>query len=154
MSRRTPRSTRTDTLFPYATRFRSVTVDHRGNLFDVRLFGLDPQEVGAVLQGCDAIHDAAILAGSGTELIEVRGQALRTHQLAVPVDQHVPGVARTLDLFAVEEAVILVAQVAGFLRHGDLLGTAGTEAIGARHDDAVLDPPFHDGVAEGIGRES
>src|SRR3546814_15938243 len=80
------------------------------------------------------------LAGSGTELIEVRGQALRTHQLAVPVDQHVPGVARTLDLFAVEEAVILVAQVAGFLRHGDLLGKAGTEAIGARHDDAVLDP--------------
>src|SRR3546814_961353 len=93
---------------------------------------------------CDAIHDAAILAGSGTELIEVRGQALRTHQLAVPVDQHVPGVARTLDLFAVEEAVILVAQVAGFLRHGDLLGKAGTEAIGARHDDAVLDPQFHE----------
>src|SRR3546814_8121865 len=58
-------------------------------------------------------------------------------------------VARTLDLFAVEEAVILVAQVAGFLRHGDLLGKAGTEAIGARHDDAVLDPQFHEGVAAG-----
>src|SRR3546814_1908304 len=71
------------------------------------------------------------------------------HPLAVPVDQHVPGVARTLDLFAVEEAVILVAQVAGFLRHGDLLGKAGTEAIGARHDDAVLDPQFHEGVAAG-----
>src|SRR3546814_2049496 len=46
-------------------------------------------------------------------------------------------------------AVILVAQVAGFLRHGDLLGKAGTEAIGARHDDAVLDPQFHEGVAAG-----
>src|SRR3546814_20384031 len=46
-------------------------------------------------------------------------------------------------------AVILVAQVAGFLRHGDLLGKAGTEAIGARHDDAVLDPKFHEGVAAG-----
>src|SRR3546814_19216161 len=105
MIRRPPRSTRTDTLFPYTTLFRS--------------------------------------------------QALRAHQLAVAIDQHVAGIARALNLFAVEEAVILVAEIAGFFRESDLLGQARAEAVGARHDDAVLDAEFHEGVAAGkIGRAS
>src|SRR3546814_19604439 len=61
----------------------------------------------------------------------------------------VGGVARAFDLFTIEEAVILVAEVAGLLRESDLFGEARAEAVGARHDDAVLDPEFHEGVAAG-----
>src|SRR3546814_11039836 len=38
MIRRPPRSTRTDTLFPYTTLFRSRAADHACFLFDVREF--------------------------------------------------------------------------------------------------------------------
>src|SRR3546814_8203023 len=57
--------------------------------------------------------------------------------------------ARGLKLFADEEAVIRVAEIAGFCRESDLLGQARAEAVGARHDDAVLDAEFHEGVAAG-----
>src|SRR3546814_6476263 len=57
--------------------------------------------------------------------------------------------ARGLKLFADEEAVIRVAEIAGFFRESDLLGQARAEAVGARHDDAVLDAEFHEGVAAG-----
>ena len=123
-------------------------VDHAGDLFDVRLFGLDPDQVGTVLQAGDAVENAAILAGSGAELIEVGGQALGSQQLAVTVDQHVAGVARARHLFAIEEGVILVAQVARFAGEGDLLGQARAQAVGARDDDAVLDAHFHEGVPQ------
>src|SRR3546814_8363007 len=66
-------------------------IDHAGDLFDVRLFGLDPDQVGAVLKAGDAVKNAAILASSGTKLIEVRGQTLRPQQLAIPVDEHITG---------------------------------------------------------------
>src|SRR3546814_7587917 len=33
-------------------------IDHAGDLFDVRLFGLDPDQVGAVLKAGDAVKNA------------------------------------------------------------------------------------------------
>src|SRR3546814_14540602 len=45
MIRRPPRSTRTDTLFPYTTLFRSDRDQHR---FGHAGFGLDPRELGSV----------------------------------------------------------------------------------------------------------
>src|SRR3546814_14062015 len=113
-------------------------IDHAGDLFDVRLFGLDPDQVGAVLKAGDAVKNAAILAGSGTKLIEVRGQTLRPQQLAIPVDEHITGIACARHLFAIEEGVILVAEVARFAGEGDLLGEPRAEAVGAGDDDAVL----------------
>src|SRR3546814_14982980 len=38
-----------------------------------------------------------------------------------------------------------VTRLAG---EGDLLGQAGAEAVGARDDDPVLDPHFHEGIAQ------
>ncbi len=78
------------------------TVDHRRDLFDVRLLRLDPQQVGAVIERRDAIHDTAVGPGSFAELEEVRRQTLRTHQLAIAIEDHV-AVARgcRVDLFAV-----------------------------------------------------
>ncbi len=87
------------------------------------LFGLDPQQVGTVLQAGDAVQDAAVLAGAGAELEQVGGQAFGPQQLAVAVDDDVA--VRQLirrDLLAVQEAVVLVAQVARRVRDGDLLG--------------------------------
>src|SRR3546814_14273039 len=52
MIRRPPRSTRTDTLFPYTTLFRSVRGVANGLLGDVQLVvcdGVHEDEVGAVL---------------------------------------------------------------------------------------------------------
>jgi hypothetical protein len=39
--------------------------NHPADLADMRLFGFDPQQVGAILQAGDAVQHAAILAGSG-----------------------------------------------------------------------------------------
>src|SRR3546814_18459126 len=82
-------------------------VDHGGDLFDVRLSSLDPQQVGTVLKRGAAVHDAAIVAGSGTESIEVRGKALRANQLAVAIHQHVDGFASALNTIAAQEAVLM-----------------------------------------------
>ena len=116
----------------------------------MRLLGLDPQQVGAVLQRGDAVEHAAVFAGAGTELIEVAGKPLRTHHLAVLVDDDVaiPGVGGS-HFFAVQEAVVLIAEVAGLVAHGDLLRQAGTQRVGAGHDDAVFDAQFEEGVAAG-----
>src|SRR3546814_10195951 len=60
MLRRPPRSTRTDTLFPYTTLFRSLVVV----AFDRADGGL-----GAERQGPDrAAEDAALVAGEGADL--------------------------------------------------------------------------------------
>ena len=116
------------------------TVDHFGNLFDVRLLGLDPQQVGAVLQAGDAVEHHAVHARAGAELEEVRRQALGRKQLAVAADEHLPvaDVGR-IDFIGIEEAVVLVAEIACFLGESDLLGETGPERIGAGDDDAVLD---------------
>ena len=57
------------------------------DLLDVRLFGLDPKQVRAVLQRGDRVEDAAVRAGAFAELEEVRAQALRTQALRAPPRQ-------------------------------------------------------------------
>ena len=51
------------------------------------------------------------------------------------------------DLLAVEEAVVLVADVARLVAEGDLLGQAGAQRVGAGDDDAVVDAQLEEGVA-------
>ena len=71
------------------------------------------------------------------------------HELAVALHQHVT-ILQCLGrhFVAVEERVVLVAEVTRLMRHGDLLGQAGAERVGARDDDAVVDAEFEEGVAE------
>src|ERR1700748_86787 len=101
-------------------------------------------------------NTSTVGAVAGAELVEVAGEALRPQQLAVAVDDDIAvvGVARR-DLFAVEEGVILVAEVARHPADGDLLGEAGAKRIRARDDDAVLDAELQEGVAAGadLGEE-
>ena len=54
-----------------------------------------------------------------------------------------------VDFLAVEEAVVLVADVARLVADGDLLRQAGAERVGAGDDDAVFDAQFEEGVAAG-----
>src|SRR3984885_1918538 len=125
-------------------------VDHLGDLLDIRLLGLDPQQVGTVLQRSDAVEHAAIFSGAGTELIEVAGEPLRTHHLAVAVDDDIaiPGVGGR-HFLAIQEAVVLIAEVAGLVADGDLLRETGAERVGAGHDDAVFDAQLEESVAAG-----
>src|SRR5690606_32813263 len=57
-------------------------VNHALDLANVRLLGLDPQQVSAVLQAGDAVQYAAVFAGASAELEQVGRQTLRTQQLA------------------------------------------------------------------------
>ena len=54
-----------------------------------------------------------------------------------------------VDFLAIQEAVVLVADVAGLVADGDLLRQAGAERVGAGHDDAVFDAQFEERVAAG-----
>ena len=125
-------------------------VHHSGDLADVRLFGFDPQQVGTVLQAVDAVEHAAILARTGAELEQVRRQPLRPQQLAIAADDNV-AVANLadVDFLAIEEAVVLVANVARLTAEGDLLGQAGAKAVGAGDDDAVFHAQFQECVTDG-----
>ena len=125
-------------------------VDHFGDLLDVRLFGFDPQKVGAVLERRDAVKHDAVDTGAGAELVEVRGQALGGKQLAVAADEHLAiGDVGGVNFVAIEEAVVLVAQIAGLRGVGDLFGEAGAERVGARDDDPVFHAHFEEGHAAG-----
>ncbi len=108
------------------------------------------KQVGAVLQRGDAVEHAAIFARAGAELVEVAGKPLRTHHLAVAVDDDIaiPGVGGG-HFLAIQEAVVLIADVAGLVADGDLLREAGAERVGAGHDDAVFDAQFEEGMAAG-----
>ena len=122
-------------------------VHHGGDLLHVGLLGFDPQQVGAGLERCDAVHHAAIHAGAGAELEQVAGQALRAQQFSPTVQQHV-AVAHVGggDFFAIEVAIVLVAQIAGGVAHGDLLGQARAQRVGAGDDDAVFHAQFQERV--------
>ena len=78
------------------------------------------------------------------------GKPLRTQHLAVAVDDDVavPGVVGR-HFLAIQEAVVLIADVARLVADGDLLREAGAERVGAGHDDAVFDAEFEEGVAAG-----
>jgi hypothetical protein len=53
------------------------------------------------------------------------------------------------DFLAIQEAVVLIAEVAGLVAHGDLLRETGTQRVGAGHDDPVFDSQFEEGMAAG-----
>src|SRR3546814_13200009 len=76
MIRRPPRSTRTDTLFPYTTLFRSPDLRDRG--------GCEGQSaVPAILSAVAAVHDAA--AGGAVDRAPAAGEAAGAEQpLAAP----------------------------------------------------------------------
>src|SRR5690606_28590953 len=131
-------------------------VNHAFDLANVRLLGFDPQQVGAVLQAGDAVQYAAVFAGAGAELEQVGRQARRTQQFAFALDHDVAVTQFGFgDFFAVQEAVVQVAQVARFVGHGDLLGQAGTQGVGTSNDYTVVDTQFQEGVANGsdLGEE-
>ena len=133
-----------------------ISLHHAADLGDMRFFGFDPQQVGAVLQRGDAVEHAARFAGVRTELEQVARQALRTQQLAVALEYDV-AIAHRIerDFFDVEEGVVLVAQVARLAGHGDLLGQAGAERVGTGHDQALVHAQFEEGVTHGadLGEE-
>ena len=117
----------------------------------MRLLGFDPEQVGAVLQRGDAVQDAAIFAGALAELEQVGSQALRTQQLAFALDHDVAVAQLGLgDLFAIQEGVVQVAQVARLVGHGDLLGQAGAQGVGTGDDHAIVHAQLEEGVAYGI----
>ena len=130
--------------------------DHAADLRDMRFFRFNPQQVGAVLQRGDAIEHATLFAGTGAELEQVAWQAFWTQQLAFALEDDV-AIAQRIGrhFFAVEEGVVLVAQVAWFIRDGDLLGQAGAQGVRAGDDDAVVHAQFQEGVADGtdLGQE-
>src|SRR3546814_9220716 len=93
-------------------------------------------QVRAVLERGDAVEDDTVFAGSSAELEQVGRQALGTKQLAVAGQNDIAAQGGDVgDLLDVEEAVILVAQVALFLAVGDLLGEASAQRVGAGDDE-------------------
>ncbi len=68
--------------------------------------------------------------------------------MTVDDDVAIPGIFGR-HFLAIEEAVVLVADIAGLVAHGDLLREAGAERVGAGHDDAVFDAQFEERVAAG-----
>ncbi len=104
-------------------------VHHGTDLAHVRLFRLDPEQVSATLQAGDAVEYAACLAGAVLETVEAIGQAHRTHQLAVLLDDDVAftHVFGTLYNVRLQEGVVLVCEVARVARHRDFLREASTQ---------------------------
>ncbi len=127
-------------------------VDHAGDLADVGLFGLDPQKIGTVLQAGDAVQHHPVFAGARLELIEAGGETLDLDQLAVLLDHHVAvvDIGGRGNLFTVEEAVVLIAQVAWLVGDRDLLGQAGTQGVGTGHDHPIIHAQFKEGVTYGV----
>src|SRR3546814_15229841 len=76
MIRRPPRSTRTDSLFPYTTLFRSAVAlqkgsEHRGNQFDDRLF----DTIGGCIDLCISVKISQEIRRDGDR--ELHGCAIR-----------------------------------------------------------------------------
>src|SRR3546814_7193199 len=78
MLRRTPRSTRTDTLFPYTTRFRSHLAIERIDIVLRQVADL-PQEIAVLrhdVQCGAALHGAGMQRGIGRRELAVEGAAV------------------------------------------------------------------------------
>ena len=88
-----------------------------------------------------------LLVVEGDEIIK----ALGTQELAIAIEDNVA----TMDivgahLIAIEEAVVLVTEISGLMRHGDLLGQAGTQGVGTSNDHTVVDAQLEEGVTHCI----
>src|SRR3546814_8857562 len=89
MIRRPPRSTRTDTLFPYTTLFRSVLP---GRAKGLHLADDGRAQAEAVAQRIKALHDARRAAEGGVGITAIYASPMeRTQETAAPI-------ARALDL--------------------------------------------------------
>ena len=132
-------------------------VDHAGDLLDVRLLGLDPQQVGAVLQRGDAVEHAAVLAGAGAELEQV-ATAGASGRSSLPSRLIMTSpFFRSAGAISSQSRKLLYwsPRSPGVVADGDLLGQAGAQGVGAGDDDAVVDAQFQEGVAAGadLGEE-
>src|SRR5690606_26888745 len=123
-----------------------------GDLADVGLLGFDPQQVGTVLQGSDAVQNHAVHASAFTELEQAGGQTLGLEQLAVGLDDNVTvlDVVSAGDVVTIDEAVVLVAQVARLVGHGALLGQTGAQGVGTGNDNTVVHAQLEEGVAYSV----
>ena len=128
------------------------TVDHVLDVSHVRGRGLDPQQVGAVAQAGDTVQYHAVDVGVAAELEQTGGQTGGLEQLAVGLDHDVAVVDLVggIDVFAFQEAVVLVAQVARLGGHGDLLGQAGAFGVGTGNDHAVVHAQLQERVANRV----
>src|SRR3546814_20724338 len=142
MIRRPPRSTRTDTLFPYTTLFRSLVIDDIGIYYD----STQPSALENLLNsGSD------ILAGIADQ-VSLAKRLILDHQLskynhAPPLDE---GTLRTGD----RRRILVVDQTSGDLSVS--LGGAGADsfanmlaAVRAEHPDATIYVKTHPEVSSG-----
>src|SRR3546814_6944256 len=77
MIRQPPRSTRTDTLFPYTTLFRSITIERRKSVIDVAPGdegGGQSQRDGALLLSV-TVGGGGELGGGGSAPVSAKGEA-------------------------------------------------------------------------------
>src|SRR3546814_20416081 len=114
MIRRPPRSTRTDTLFPYTTLFRSVEADHVQPEIDPRLPGRS--------------HRFARIAAAGLQPVGDKHDAGRLLRLPPLFDRLLHRCRERRPADRVETSALLA--------HGEI----GTEACGARECEDVLIP--------------
>src|SRR3546814_19040950 len=103
MSRRPPSSTRTDTLFPYTTLFRSRAVD-------LQVDGLDQGVHLGVLEAGIVLARPAVLGAR--DLFGVQGGARDMLRPLAPTEHGEPGEAALVDRLPEEHARRLVAHAA------------------------------------------
>src|SRR3546814_17134316 len=140
MIRRPPRSTRTDTLFPYTTLFRSLTRRNRFHIFpemlvEIRLvvrIGEFRDHAGAIVE-----HDeddralrsedeaAGDLARRGDVEVSRRPPSIIVHDVARQQDSHRRGVERTPSGKANADPAIALERDAPRAARTDPVGTRG-----------------------------
>ncbi len=118
----------------------------------MRLLGFDPQHVCAVLQAGDAVQNNTVFARARLEAEQARGQTLRLQQLAVGLDHNVAvlDLGSVVDVLAVQEAVVLVAQVTRLVGYRDLLGQASTQGVSTGNDHTVIHTQFQERQANRV----
>src|SRR5690554_435365 len=130
--------------------FLADHVNHFFDLANVWFFSFNPQQVSTVLQGGDAVQDNAVDTGVFAELEQAAWQTLGLEQLAVGFDDYVAvvDVGSAFNVVAIQEAVVLVAQVAWLVGYSNLLGQSGTQGVGAGNDDAVVNTQLQECVTQ------
>src|SRR3546814_18022242 len=128
MIRRPPRSTRTDTLFPYTTLFRSIVGQLQRRLA-AELHDDTLQNAAALLLARNADN---VLGGQRLEVEAVRGVVIRRHRLRIAVhhDGFIAGLAEGIG--GVDAAVVELDALADAVRHAAESSEArrvGTEGV-------------------------